>query len=401
MVLRRGIAYFICVWCVLLAQTIVYTHAGQLSLSGCVTGSGCRKCPANSYTVAADGSMLCCPGCTSTLQHGEYPSKWCVCYSESASPGSTTARNGVDSRTKQPVPSSLESRILSSKNDAVDVLSDPLASPSEGSVSDAVYILNQGGHSAVDRFGSSSTLPVPVAVQQALTMMAEAIEALHVRLTRLENIILHSPDLQPSGSVNRLGTASPTSAPQSTGGVNQVGSTSLPTSLHPSGSLNQMGTASPPSEDSCLASNFTRIGDRCYHFSVWRGLRLHWKDASDSCETMGAKLAEPITRSEFVALTQHLSSSASVIGYSYWIGGLYPGMSWRWVYNGKEVTLDPFYWTREDSLGRKVIPGNTTTGRCLSLTFQVKASDYYYYADECGFEKYYICELLEKIHQRH
>ncbi|XP_069168430.1 uncharacterized protein [Procambarus clarkii] len=297
----------------------------------------------------------------------------------STSPGRAAAGN-IDSRTLRfPGPSTLESRYPtgplslgsryppnpytvgsrspSSSNDAEGLYGTLQAFPLRGSIRDANYILNQG-----DRPNTNPA--VPLVVQQALTLMADTLDELHIRVSRLENIILQNQDLQGSGSVDRV------------------------------------GTASPPSEESCPASNFTRVGDACYHFSVWRDQRSHWKDASDACEGMGAKLAEPLTRTAFISLTQHLSLAPATTGFNYWIGGLYPGVSWRWSYVGKEVTLDPSYWMREDSMGRKVVPGGTATGRCLTLTYVVKASDYFYSADECGFEKYYICELLEKNHRR-
>lgn len=59
------------------------------------------------------------------------------------------------------------------------------------------------------------------------------------------------------------------------------------------------------------------------------------------------------------------------------------------------MTLSPGYWVEEDSSGKRVTPGETSTGRCLSLAYRVKPAKYYYHADECGFEKYFICQKIE------
>lgn len=82
-------------------------------------------------------------------------------------------------------------------------------------------------------------------------------------------------------------------------------------------------------------------------------------------------------------------------GFSYWLGGLYPGVSWLWSYAGETVTLSPAYWVEEDTAGKRVSPGDISSGRCLSLAYRVKPAKYFYYADECGFEKYFICEKTE------
>lgn len=87
-------------------------------------------------------------------------------------------------------------------------------------------------------------------------------------------------------------------------------------------------------------------------------------------------------------------------GFSYWLGGLYPGVSWLWIYAGKNVTLIPAYWAEEDLTGKRLTPGDTSSGRCLSLTYAFKSSDYYYLPDDCGFEKYFICELIDSSQQR-
>ncbi|XP_042226616.1 uncharacterized protein LOC121869352 isoform X3 [Homarus americanus] len=312
--MRCGALRYLLLLCVvILAHRVDHTRAEQLKLSsGCVKGSGCSQCPADHYTRAPDGSMLCCPGCAAAiLYHGSFPSSWCVCYN-----AGTKGENDVESRTiRFPGSSSLESKLPPSRSDTAGFFSLEQTSPARGSLRDALYILNQG-------------------------------------------------DLQPSGSIDRV------------------------------------GTVKPSSEGFCASSSFTRIGNGCYHFSVMRDHRAHWKDANDSCAAIGGKLAEPTTRREFIDLAQHLSLSSSTTGFGYWIGGLYPGLSWRWSYIGKEVTLNPSYWTGEDSSGRKVVPGDTTPGRCLTLTYLVKASDYFYAADECGFEKYYICELLERSHRK-
>lgn len=64
------------------------------------------------------------------------------------------------------------------------------------------------------------------------------------------------------------------------------------------------------------------------------------------------------------------------------------------------MTLSPAYWLEEDSAGRRVTPGDTSSGRCLSLAYSIKEAKYYFSADECGFEKYFICQLVEGGQQR-
>ncbi|KAG7166528.1 uncharacterized protein LOC121869352 isoform X2 [Homarus americanus] len=354
--MRCGALRYLLLLCVvILAHRVDHTRAEQLKLSsGCVKGSGCSQCPADHYTRAPDGSMLCCPGCAAAiLYHGSFPSSWCVCYN------GTKGENDVESRTiRFPGSSSLESKLPPSRSDTAGFFSLEQTSPARGSLRDALYILNQG------EYVETTSPVVSPAVQKALMLMADTLEDLHARVSLLESIVLRTSDLQPSGSIDRV------------------------------------GTVKPSSEGFCASSSFTRIGNGCYHFSVMRDHRAHWKDANDSCAAIGGKLAEPTTRREFIDLAQHLSLSSSTTGFGYWIGGLYPGLSWRWSYIGKEVTLNPSYWTGEDSSGRKVVPGDTTPGRCLTLTYLVKASDYFYAADECGFEKYYICELLERSHRK-
>lgn len=347
----------VCVF--MMARGTSHVHAHQLTLSGCVKGSGCSQCPARYFTQASDGSMLCCPKCSSAaLYHGDFPSSWCVCYS------SISTGNDIEARTVRfPGPSSLK-RITSSSSSGIDSVDTRQALHTGDFLKDALFVINQGGH-----VGTSSSSPgVSPAVQQALTLMAETLEDLHSRVLRLEDIVLRRPvDQQPSGSVDRVGTSS--GPPHSLSG-------------------------------SCPATNFTRVGDVCYYVSVWGDSRSLWNDAKESCELMGAKLAEPVTRREFLDLTQYLSLAASTTGFSYWIGGLYPGLSWLWVYSGEEVTKSNSYWTGVDSSGKKVPPGDTISGRCLTLTYLVTASSYYFAPDQCGYEKYYVCEHLDRTHRR-
>ncbi|XP_050737826.1 uncharacterized protein LOC127009090 isoform X1 [Eriocheir sinensis] len=329
----------------------------------CVVGAGCSQCPAGHFTRATNGSLLCCGGCAAAaLYHGDFPSSWCACY-----PDPTTQSPMAPRMIRFPGPSSLNPAVAG----------DSLTAPS---FRDALYILNNGAGGPVkkgrevfagypeDSGARVTGVGVSPAVQQALTLLADTLESLHARVSRLEAIIARTQDLQHSGSINRVGTAPPPLTPL-------------------------------PTERSC-PTNYSRIGDDCYYVSMWHDYRAIWKDAMTACEGLDGKLAEPITRLDFLDLTRQISSVSAASGFSFWLGGLYPGVSWLWSYAGEEVTLSPAYWVAEDSSGRRVTPGDTSLGRCLSLAYRVKPAKYYFSADECGFEKYFICQLVEGGQQR-
>ncbi|XP_063874355.1 uncharacterized protein LOC135107909 [Scylla paramamosain] len=339
-------------WVTLVCTLSLWVSGAAVAAEDCVQGVGCSQCPAGHYTRASNGSLLCCPSCAAAvLYHGDFPSSWCACYADTENQGSPGPR-----MIQFPGPA----RLLSGGSASLG---------SSPSFQDAFFIINHGpgglGHSGNGRGGVSP------AVQQALTLLADTLENLHARVIRLEEIVARTQDLQHSGSLNRVGTATP------------------PTTI----------PATPPIDKPC-PTNYSRIGDNCYYVSMWHDYRAMWQDARTACEGLSGKLAEPATRGEFLGLTRQLSSISATSGFSYWLGGLYPGVSWLWIYAGKNVTLTPAYWAEEDLTGKKVTPGDTSSGRCLSLTYSFKPSKYYYLPDDCGFEKYFICQLIDSSQQR-
>ncbi|KAK3891599.1 hypothetical protein Pcinc_004515 [Petrolisthes cinctipes] len=244
---------------------------------------------------------------------------------------------------------------LSSRGESGKVIVSP------GPGTNTQYILNPG-----DRVGSSSSVTsVPSGIQQALSLLADTVESLHARISRLEEILLSNQDQRGSESVDRVGVVTQESTLQQ-------------------------------QHSSCTNTNFTRVGQRCYYSSATHDYRTVWQDARTACTAMGAKLAEPLTRAEFIDLTQHMALMSTSTGFSYWLGGLYPGVSWLWAYAGEKVPLNSMYWTGEDAAGNRVNPGDTTHGRCLAFSYLIRAASYFFAADECGFEKFFMCELLEQ-----
>lgn len=339
-------------WWLAVACTVMLLVGGSAVVTEeCVLGVGCAQCPAGHYTRASNGSLLCCPSCAAAvLYHGDFPTTWCTCYA-----GSATQTPLVPRMIRFPG----RARLLT------DASEGPGGSPS---FKDAFYIINHAAGGLGHSVGSGGHHGVSPAVQHALTLLADTLENLHARVTRLEAIVSRTQALHQSGNVDRVGTAPPPNPP-------------------------------PPAESSC-PTNYSKISDTCYYVSVWHDYRAIWKDARAACEGLNGKLAEPLTRGEFLALTQQLSSISSASGFSFWLGGLYPGVSWLWIYAGKKVTLNPAYWAEEDSTGGRVTPGDTSSGRCLSLAYRVNLSKYFYFADECGFEKYFVCQLKDSSQQR-
>ncbi|CAL4156054.1 unnamed protein product, partial [Meganyctiphanes norvegica] len=200
-------------------------------------------------------------------------------------------------------------------------------------------------------------------LHEALSLMAEAIESLESRVTNLEYLLDQRGNQLPSNTVDRVG---------------------------------QFNTSPQHITSDCMAHNFKRIGDLCYHISVWNKSRKNWKDAQSSCEDMGGKLAEPLSTREYSDLAKYLHTRTITSGFSYWIGGVYPGVSWYWAYAGTQVSLHQAYWSMRDRNGYSVKPGDFNRGRCLHFLYLYNDDDYRFSADGCGNEKYYICQELDK-----
>ncbi|KAK7069580.1 hypothetical protein SK128_018388 [Halocaridina rubra] len=356
---------FLIIGCYVVA--VSSTFENSLTLTGCQRGPGCSQCPQDRYTNDGYGEMLCCPGCAKALlYYGDTPDHWCVCYVEPQDDSSNSRTikfptgNSRFSSSSSHNDRPTSSFVFSSDNPQLD-----FGGATDEHIRDAMFILNgnRGGE-------------VSLAVHEALTLMASTIETLNARITRLEDIIFHA-GLGHGHVTDRLGAAV-----TSPGGQSSEVQGMVPPPIPPS------------SEEPCPGVNFTRVGEKCYHVSVWRDHRAIWEEASKACENMNAKLAEPVESSSFIALTQYLSLAASTTGYSYWIGAFYPGVSWLWSYAGEKVTLNPSYWTGVDANNKRVDPGDTASGRCLSFSYLQRASNYFYGAAECGYEKYYVCEQI-------
>ncbi|MPC25818.1 hypothetical protein E2C01_018941 [Portunus trituberculatus] len=247
-------------WVALACTLSLWVSGAAVVAEDCVQGVGCSQCPAGHYTRASNGSLLCCPSCAAAvLYHGDIPSSWCVCYADTETQSSPGPR-----MIRFPGPA----RLLN--GGSADLGSSP-------SFQDAFFIINHGpgglGHVNNGRGGVSP------AVQQALTLLADTLENLNARVIRLEEIVARTQELQHSGTLNRVGTAAP------------------PTSI----------PATPPIDKPC-PTNYSRIDDNCYYVSMWHDYRAMWQDARTACEGLSGKLAEPVTRGEFLGLTRQLSS---------------------------------------------------------------------------------------------
>ncbi|XP_068226173.1 uncharacterized protein [Palaemon carinicauda] len=366
----RVVMLFI-IWSQLNLQHLV--SCDSMNLSGCLRGSGCSQCPKTRYTLDPDGEMLCCPGCSAAvLYHGLNPSAWCVCSMD------TTFPSGADSKPmKFPDGSSSRSPIITSGGGGSHNAYSGYgyvhgnSGTANTKLDDALYIINNGN--IRDRAVSG-------AVHQAITLMADTIEELNLRITRLEDIILHSGAGHQGQNIDRVGSAAVTTT------SSEVASGTAP--------------SSPTGGRPCSAKNFTRIRNSCYYVSAWKDHRVVWEKASKICEDMGAKLAEPIGTADFDELSQYLSLDKTTTGFSYWLGGIYLGSPWLWSYAGTPVNLSSAYWIGVDSSGKTVSPGDPAPGRCLAFSYLTSSKNYYFAADQCGYEKFYICELLEKSHRR-
>ncbi|XP_076029743.1 uncharacterized protein LOC143018293 isoform X3 [Oratosquilla oratoria] len=201
------------------------------------------------------------------------------------------------------------------------------------------------------------------AMQEAFGLIVAALENLDSRLTTIENRF-GIPDrefLQTSGStVNRLGEVE-----------------------------------SRP----CPNANFTRvpITGRCYYMSVINKDRKHWEEARASCQSMEATLAEP-RGALFWHVVSFLAKNEKTAGFGFWVGGVYLG-NWFWINSGEVVSLDSNFWSYRDNEDIIRPPGDIEGGKCLTLRYVLEEKSYAYTADQCGYTKYYLCEMLEKTHR--
>ncbi|XP_018008477.1 uncharacterized protein LOC108666168 isoform X2 [Hyalella azteca] len=189
-----------------------------------------------------------------------------------------------------------------------------------------------------------------------LSLFAEGIEELSGRIASLEKMqaeflvykkkvdeIANREDLSGSEStaVNRVGT--PNQTDQNNQEKDEKKSTAKPKPTKPN-KPPSTSTTNYPYPKSC-PTNFERIGAECFYISSRSYKRLSWQDAQAACSAMDAILADPDTEREVSSLSGYLGQFSSTASYSFWLGALYPGISWRWIFSGAEVPLTPALWT--------------------------------------------------------
>lgn len=193
-------------------------------------------------------------------------------------------------------------------------------------------------------------------------------------------------------------------------------------------------------KDPC-PTNFSRVGDNCYHFS---DKKSNWKNANGKCKAIGAHLTEFEKTSENEELMAFLLNHPTHKGKDYWVGGLNPGLLWIWAGSAKPVnpntnltslikpTTTPKPQRKEEELQKKKgdrekkvlevndseneigseeseekkvantdkILNNTDeikgSGRCLRLSYNPSKHSYQYFGQECNVKEHYICEKDDK-----
>jgi hypothetical protein len=70
-------------------------------------------------------------------------------------------------------------------------------------------------------------------------------------------------------------------------------------------------------------SDFTKIGENCYHFGSSE--RVDWKSAATKCKILGSSLAEFDKIEKFQDVIAAILSNQTHRGHDFWIGGLNPG----------------------------------------------------------------------------
>ncbi|XP_043251501.1 C-type lectin domain family 2 member L [Colletes gigas] len=125
-------------------------------------------------------------------------------------------------------------------------------------------------------------------------------------------------------------------------------------------------------------SNYTKIGQNCYHFSD-RG--FDWKSSASLCRGMGGHLLEFDTNDEKRDVLASLQSNSKFKGKDLWTGGLNPGLLWIWASSAKPVYQNT----------KQTVPGD---GRCLKLSYNSTSRLYGYQSDDCGSRHKYVCKLM-------
>lgn len=85
--------------------------------------------------------------------------------------------------------------------------------------------------------------------------------------------------------------------------------------------------------ESC-PTNYTKIGENCYHFS---NRDFDWKSSASLCRGMGGYLLEFDSKDEKQDVLASLQTNSKFKGKTFWTGGLNPGLLWIWASSAKPV----------------------------------------------------------------
>ncbi|XP_026333206.1 uncharacterized protein LOC113240180 isoform X2 [Hyposmocoma kahamanoa] len=136
--------------------------------------------------------------------------------------------------------------------------------------------------------------------------------------------------------------------------------------------------------DPCV-TNFTRVGEACYHFSAEAA---DWKAANLACRKLRANLLELDSAAERRAVAAAMLADKRIRGTDVWTGGLNPGLLWIWSHSARPVA------------GNGTAGGNETVtvvgeGRCLAFVHDPTLNTYVYRGQECALRHRFVCEAAE------
>lgn len=177
--------------------------------------------------------------------------------------------------------------------------------------------------------------------------------------------------------------------------------------------------------DSLCPKDFIQIGEACYH--IGNNENINWKNANSICKSVGAQLAEFKTTTEYHGVVEFLSNNQKYSKFSYWLGGLNPGLLWIWSSSARpvnpNVNLNKFNKAAtnstteltnsiQNSTVSSTLLGATVTtlqssklsdnsnvidikgnGRCLNLLYNSTSHNYEYFGQDCNVRHGYLCEL--------
>lgn len=82
------------------------------------------------------------------------------------------------------------------------------------------------------------------------------------------------------------------------------------------------GNNQKPEVEPC-PSNFSKIGEHCYHFGSKD--RVDWQTAAGKCKSLGSSLAEFDKVEKYQNVVASILNNQDHRGHDFWIGGLNPG----------------------------------------------------------------------------